>query len=38
MMEEVLTDEEFYDFLYIQNKIEPDKMSVLDRYLRFKRT
>jgi len=38
MMEEVLSDEEFYDFLYLQNKIEPDKMTVLDRYLRFKRT
>ena len=38
MMEEVLSDEEFYDFLYLQNKIEPDKMAVLDRYLRFKRT
>jgi hypothetical protein len=37
-MEEILTDEEFLDFLKLQNKIEPDKMSSLDRYLRFKRT
>ncbi len=37
-MEEILSDEEFYDFLKLQDKIEPNKMSPLDRYLRFKRT
>ena len=38
MMEEILTDEEFYDFLELHNKIEPDKMLPIDRYLRHKRT
>ena len=38
IMEEILTDKEFLDFLELQNKIEPDKMPPLDRYLRFKRT
>ncbi len=38
IMEEILTDEEFFDFLELQHKIEPNKMSPLDRYLRFKRT
>jgi hypothetical protein len=38
IMEEILTDEKFYDFLELQNKIKPDKMSPFNRYLRFKRT
>ena len=38
IMEELLTDEQFYDFLALNNKIEPDKMEVRDRYLRHKRT
>ena len=37
LMEEILTDEEFYDFLSLNEKVEPDKTSPLSRYLRHKR-
>lgn len=37
LMEEILTDEEFYDFLKLNEKVEPDKTSPLSRYLRHKR-
>ncbi|MDA9128860.1 hypothetical protein N9J72_00075 [Candidatus Gracilibacteria bacterium] len=38
LMEEILDDVEFYDFLILNNKVEPDKMGVNSRYLRHKRT
>ncbi len=38
LAEEVLSDEEFYDFLYLQNKVEPDAAKPHARYLRHKRT
>ncbi len=38
IMEEILTDEEFFDFLELQHKIEPDTTDPINRYLRFKRT
>jgi len=38
LMQEILTDEEFYDFLKLNNKVEPDKMTPLRRYLRHMRT
>ena len=38
LAEEVLTDEEFLDFLKLHEKVEPDNINPLARYLRHKRT
>ncbi|PIE85226.1 hypothetical protein CSA08_03125 [Candidatus Gracilibacteria bacterium] len=38
LMEEILTDKEFLDFLNLNNKVENDKTSPIQRYLRHKRT
>lgn len=38
LMGEILSDKKFLDFLELNDKIEPDNTSALNRYLRHKRT